>query len=109
MNLEKNPLSPAVVVGIRGGKFATPVVAEAKHFELTTERVDVFFSLDPRMYSLLSGEFFCRQSEGVPAHRVQHIHAFHPRISTDDVRGCVALRMSHVKSFAGWIGNMSST
>ena len=67
-NLQENPLCPAEVIGIGGGKFAVPVVAEAEHFQLTTESVDVFVGGDARVRSRFHRMLFGGQSECIPAH-----------------------------------------
>ena len=102
--LEKDPLGPAIVVGIGGREFSAPVVAEAEHFQLSAKRCDISIGGFAWGCAGLDGMLFGGQSEGVPAHRVQHLRAGHASVATDDVCGGVAFGMSHVQAVARGIG-----
>src|SRR5262245_6882997 len=65
--LQKNPLRPAIVIGIGGGEFTRPVIAEAEHLELPAERVDVLVGRDPRMRPRLDRMLFRGKPKRVPA------------------------------------------
>ena len=45
-----------------------------------------------------------RQTEGIPAHRMQHVEAAHAFVAGEDVRRRVALRMADVQARAARIG-----
>ncbi len=102
--LEKNPLGPAVVIGVGGGELAVPVVAEAEHFQLTAESADIFLGRDARMGAGFDGVLFGGKAEGVPAHGVEDVLAAHALVTADDVGRRVAFRVSDVEAVAGGVG-----
>src|SRR5205814_120902 len=52
------------------------------------------------MLARFNGVLFCWQTEGIPAHWMQHIETAHPFVARDDVGGGVTFRMSHVQTRA---------
>ena len=104
VQLQEDPLRPAVVVRIGRGQPARPVVGEAQQLDLPLDVGDVLRRRFARMDTMLHRVLLGRQPEGVVAHRVQDVVAQHPREPRDDVRGRVALRMPHVQTGAAGIG-----
>ena len=102
--LEKDPLGPAVVFGIGGVDFAVPVVAEAEHLDLPAKVGDVAFGGDTRMGVVLDGVLLGRETEGVPAHGMQHVDAGHAQVARDDVGGGVAFGVANVEASAAGVG-----
>ena len=72
---EEDPLRPAEIFFIGGGKFAIPVDAEADHLKLATEVIDVFASLKSGVFAGGDGVLFGGESKSVPAHRVKDVEA----------------------------------
>ena len=103
-DLQKNPLRPAIVVGIGGGEFTAPVVTEAQHFQLAAEVIDVLVGFDCGVGSRLDGELFSGQSEGIPAHRMQNLLAQHAGVAADDVGCRVAFGVADMQPLAGRVG-----
>ena len=98
--LEKDPLRPLDVAGIRRVDLARPVVREPEHLELALERRDVLRGRPRGMGSRLDRVLLGRQAERVPAHRMQNVDASHAEVSGQDVCRGVALGMADVKSCA---------
>ena len=95
--LNKNPLRPAVVVGVAGLHLATPVKTQSEAVQLLAVALDVDLGRDGGMLAGLNGVLFRRKAEGVKAHRVQHVEALMAPKAADDVAGDVAERVSDVK------------
>ena len=55
------------------------------------------------MLTCFDGILLGRQSEGIPAHWVQHVEAIHALVASHDIRRGVSFRMTHVQSLAGRI------
>jgi hypothetical protein len=100
VELEENPLGPAVVVGGRGVDLAIPVVGEAEAFDLPAEVVDVALGDDGGVEAVPNGGALGGQAEGVPAHGVEHVEALHALEAGDDVGGGVALGVADVEARA---------
>ena len=98
IQLDKNPLRPFVVFRICRVNFSVPVVAETKFFDLTAEVIDILLVKSMNIITGVNCILLCRQTKGVPAHRVEHIVALHAFHAADDICRCVAFRMTDVKS-----------
>ena len=72
-HFQEGPLRPLVVARVAGAHFAVPVERETDLVELFAVTGDVVFGGDGRMLSRLDGVLFGRQTEGVVAHRMQHV------------------------------------
>ncbi len=89
-------MGPFVVVRVGAINFAAPVIAKAHLHQLLFKLSGVIF------YGLLGtdmvfyGVVFGRQTKGVPAHRVQHIKAAHPREPTHGIADRVVAHVSDV-------------
>ena len=99
----KQPLLPAVVVGLAGGEFARPVDSKAERFQLVFHVVDVAVGPGGGRDLVVHRRVFRRHAEGVPAHRLQHVFAAHPLVAGDDVADGVVAHVPHVQA-AGRIG-----
>ncbi len=96
--LEKDPLRPFDVSRVRRIDLAGPVVTEAEALQLSLERRDV---LGRRVAGVRMGRdrvLFCRETERVPAHGMQHVQAAHAGIAGHDIRGGVTLRVADVEA-----------
>ena len=95
--LQKDPLRPLDVTDVGGGELALPVVREAERAQLPFEvgyvRLRRLLGSRARVDSVL----LCRQTEGVPSHRVQHVVVAHAPVARHDVRRRVALGVAHVQ------------
>ena len=100
VELEEDPLRPAVVSRVRRVDFPVPVVGEAQRLDLPPEVVDVFLGDLRRVRARRDGEVLGGQSERVPAHRVQDVEVLHALVAAQDVGGGVALGVAHVEPAA---------
>src|SRR4030065_2666012 len=55
------------------------------------------------MGSCLYGILFCRQSESIPSHGMEHIISFHPLITAVNIGSCISLRMTNMQASTGGI------
>ena len=94
--LEKDPLCPVVVIGVRGSEFSCPVIAETEHLELRAIALDVALCGYGGVLSRLDGILLGGKPKSVVAHGVEHIVAAEAHVAAIDVRGNVAERMPHV-------------
>ena len=104
VELEEDPLRPAVVVGGGGVDLALPVVGEAESLDLFAEGGDVAFGDYRRVQPLANRCTLGGQAEGVPTHRMKDVKvlgALHPR---DDVGCSVALWVADVEAGPGGVG-----
>jgi len=103
VELKKEPLVPAVVVGQAGSDFAGPVVGEAEALHLHLHFGDVAERPLARRRVVLDGRIFRRQAEGIPSHGMKDVVAVHPHIAGEGVTDGVVAHMAHVQD-AGGIG-----
>src|SRR4029077_7649843 len=102
--LQKNPLCPAIIIGVDCADLTFPVVRQTDTFHLAFERGDVLRRRDGRMDARLHGVLLGGQAERVPPHGMQHIEAPHALIAGDDVRRDVAFQMAHMQARPGRLG-----
>jgi hypothetical protein len=81
VELEEDPLRPAVVGGVGGVHLAAPVVGEPEHLELLAEALDVLLRGDPGVGPGLDGVLLGREPERVPPDGVEHVEPAHPLVS----------------------------
>jgi hypothetical protein len=98
---QEEPLIPLVVFGLAGGDFTRPVVAEAHAAVLPLHGFDVGVGPLTRVAVVLDGRVFGGQTEGVPAHGVQHVEAAHPFIAGQRVANGVVAHVADVQRAAG--------
>ena len=103
VELQEDPLGPSVIRRIRRRDLALPVIGKPKRLQLAAKPVDVFQCGFARMGPGFDRVIFCRQPEGVPPHRVQHIKPAHAFISHRDIGGGVALGMADMQTVAARI------
>ncbi len=101
---QKDPLRPAVVVGIAGVDLALPVVGGADQLHLPLVVGRVAGRAVARMDPLVDGLVLGGQAKGIPAHRVEHGIALHPVVAADDVGGHIVAAVPHAQAGARRIG-----
>ena len=97
VQLKKNPLGPAEILRIGRVDLALPIVTEPHRLDLSPEVVDVLGRRDPRMGSGLHRVLLGWQAEGIPTHRMEHVHPTHPPVPRHDIGGGVALEVSDMQ------------
>ena len=101
MELEKEPLVPAIVIGQAGRDFAGPVVGEAKAVHLRLHFCDVAERPLARRSVVLDGGVLRRQAEGIPSHGMKHVVAIHPHEARQRIANGVVAHVSHVQCARG--------
>ena len=94
---QKEPLVPAVVVGLAGGDFARPVEGEAERLHLSLHVGDVAVSPLRGGDLLRERRIFRGQTEGVPAHRGHDVVALHAVEAVHDVVEGVVADVAHME------------
>ena len=102
--LQKDPLRPAIVGSVAGAHLARPVVAESNAVELCPEVPDVILRGYGRGNAMFDGILLGRQSEGVIAHRMQHIEALQALVAAVDITGYVSQGMADMQARTAGIG-----
>ena len=93
----KEPLLPAVVIGLAGGDLARPVVGKAHALQLRAHMRDVLVGPLCRRHGPLDGGILSRQSKSIPAHGLQHIAPEHSLVTAHDVTDGVVAHVPHVQ------------
>jgi len=101
--IEEEFLLVLVVGRIAGRDLAAPIDRQAHQFELRAHRRDVVVGPFARVNLALDGGILGGQTEGVPAHRMQHIQAHRALIAGDHIADRVVAHMADVQ-LPGWIG-----
>ena len=99
--LQEQPLGPAVVVGVAGGQLPVPVDRQAEPLQLLPHLGDVLVGPGAGIDAPLDRRVLRRQTEGIPAHRMQHgpaAQALHPG---DHVGDHIVAHMAHVQAPRG--------
>ena len=104
VDLQEDPLGPAVVVGVDRRDGAAVVVAQAQAAQLARHDDDVVLGGLARVLAGLHGVLLGRQAERVVAQAVQHVLAEHPVEAREDVGGDVAQRVADVQAGAARVG-----
>ncbi len=104
IQFQEDPLRPFVVIDIRCGEYAIPVVAQAEALELAHHVVDVLLRRDPRVYAVLDGKLLRRQPEGIKPHGMQHIDILHSLVACENIRGDVSQRVPNMQAHTGRVG-----
>ena len=97
VELQEQPLRPAVVVGVGRRELARPVERHAVAAEGSFLLGDVAIRPGTRVQAALDRRVLRRQAEGVPADRMQDVHALHPAVTGDDVANRKRLGVPHVQ------------
>src|SRR5258708_1435547 len=98
---QKKPLIPSIVLGIAGGDFTAPVVAETETAQHALKFVNVVASPGERMRVVLDGGVFGGQAESVPAHGVQDVETAHALYAGHYVADGVIAHVAHVHGAGG--------
>ena len=100
VQLQEDPLGPLVVFGVSGVDLAVPVEGEAQSLELLTEVIHVLLGDDGRVDVVLHGEVLGGQTEGIPAHRVEHVVAVLTALAAHHVQRGIAAGVAHMQTRA---------
>ena len=98
VQLQEDPLGPLVVLGVGGVDLTIPVKGEAQRLELAAEMIHVALGDDGRVDVVLHGEVLGGQTEGIPAHGVQHVVAVFTALAAYHVQRGVAAGMADVQA-----------
>ncbi len=102
--LQKYPLCPFIIVGIRRADFTGPVKGIAQWLQLTFKPRDVVFCDDGGVNARFHRIVLRGQAKGVPAHGEQHVVALHALHARDHVQRRIGARVPHMEAFAGGVG-----
>ena len=97
VELNENPLHPLVIFFLTGSNLSIPVVAEAQALQLTVHFRNVAVRPNCRVNIIFNGRVFCRQSKGVPSHRMQNIVSLQSLETCNYVSDGVVPHMPHVQ------------
>jgi len=95
--LKKNPLRPFVVMRVGRIDLTLPVVGEPDPFQLRSEFGHVFARSDRGVLAAFDCVLLRRQSEGIPAHRMQNVEPAHALVARDDIGRRVTFRVPDVQ------------
>ena len=99
--VQEQLLLVAEIAGMAGGDLARPVERKPHGFQLPAHGVDVGAGPVARVHAFGHGRVFRRQSEGVPAHGVEHVEAPRPLVAGHQVAHGVVADVAHVDAAAG--------
>ena len=105
-HLEEDPLSPLVVVRVRGVDLPVPVEGVAQHLKLLAEVGDVVMGDLGGVDVVFHGVVFRGQAEGVVADGEEDVIALHPLLPADDVHGGEGPGVAHMEALAGGVGEL---
>src|SRR6516225_8947694 len=103
IELEKDPLSPFVIIGISRVDFSKPVIAESDFFQLCFKTLNVLRCCHRRMAASFDRILLRGQPKRVPSHRVQDIESFEALVPGKNVGSCISFRMTDMEPFAAGI------
>ncbi len=102
VQLQKQPLGPAVVIGQARGYFPPPVIAQTHPLQLAAHVLYVMARPLAGVDIPLDGRVFRGQTEGIPPHRMEDVVAPHGVKSGDYIANGIIAHMAHVQA-ARWI------
>ena len=82
---QEQPLRPLVVIGGTGRQFAVPVVGISQSLQPLLEQGDVVPGILGGMDTRPYGRILRRQSESVPSHGMEYVHAFTPQVARQHI------------------------
>ena len=97
VELEEEPLVPAVVLRQTGRDLTRPVVGEPKALHLRLHIVDIVQGPLARRHVVRNGRVFRRQTERIPSHGMEHVVAVHPHVAGERVADRIITNVAHVK------------
>ena len=106
---DKDPLGPFKIIRIGGIDFAVPVIAQSQRLNLPAEGVTILLSGYRGMCPGLNGILFCRQSEGIPSHRMKNVEAIGPLEPAYNVGCRISFGMTYVEAGPGRVGEHIQT
>ena len=98
VELDEEPLLPAVIRRLTGRQAPIPVIGDAQLLELAAHVVDIGIRPLRRRHAVLHRRVLGRQAEGIEADRLQHVPAKHALIARDHVPDRVIAHMPHVQA-----------
>ena len=104
VDLEEDPLGPAVELAVGGGDGAALIVAESQAAQLALHVLDIRHGGGARVGAGLDGVLLGGQAEGVVAEGVEHVLAGHALEAGVDIGGDIAQRVADVQPGAGGVG-----
>ena len=105
--LQENPLGPLVVARVSGVDLTRPVERQTEALELALEAGDVLLGDLCRMHMVLDGKVLSRQTECVPAHRIQHVVTLHALFARNDIQRGVGARMAYMQTLTGRVRELN--
>ena len=105
-HLQKNPLGPLKVLGVRGIDLPVPIEAVAQGLQLSAEGGDVLLRHDPGMDVIFNGIVLRRQAERVIPNGKENVFPLHPLLPGNDVHGGVGPAVAHMEARPGGVGEL---
>ena len=96
-HLEKDPLTPLVVLRITRVKHAVFVVSKAHAEHGLYSLVNIFMSPHRRLSIVLNSSVFCRKTKSVKAHWMQNVKATHTSLTSHSIANGVVTSVTHMK------------
>ena len=96
IHINEKCLLVTVIFGVTGGELARPVERKADPFQLRFHVGNVFARPSTGMYALFHRGIFCRHTESVPAHWMQHFVPAHLLVARQHITHGVVAHMAHV-------------
>ena len=97
VELQEEPLIPAVVVGQTRRNLGLPIIGEAEPLHLPLHIGDVIQRPFTRRGVVLERSILSGQAEGVPPHWMKYVVAFHPHVARERVADGVIAHVSHMQ------------
>src|SRR5262249_15974547 len=95
IELQENPLSPAVVLRVRRIKLPTPIKRDSDQTELSLVVGRKLSDQLGRIGFQFDGSVLCRETKGIPSHWVKNVVPAHPIVATQYVRGNIVAAVSY--------------
>ena len=103
VNLQEDPLGPAVKLRVGGGDGTALIVTQSQAPQLALHVLNVGHGRGARVGAGLHGVLLGGQAEGVITQGVQHVCAIHTVETSEHIRRDVAQRVANVQAHARWI------
>ena len=98
--LNKNPLSPLVIIRVSCIYLSAPVKGNAERLNLLFKAGNIFLCNDFGMNMVFNCIVFCRKSECVPTDWIKNIVALKSSLTSNRIKRRIRTRMSNVKSLS---------
>ena len=103
VEIQEQRLLMPVIFRLAGGNFAAPIQREAQPFQLCLHVGNIVAGPAARVDALFHRGVFGGHTEGIPAHRVQHLKSLHPLGAGQHVSHRVIAHMANMDA-ARWVG-----